>query len=35
MTLPFDLSPGTAAFLAAALLIAAYVRGYSGFGFAA
>ena len=33
--MPFDLSPGTALFLAAAILAAAFVRGYSGFGFAA
>jgi len=33
--LPFDLGPGTAAALAIALLGAAYVRGYSGFGFSA
>ncbi len=35
MTLPFDLSPGAALFLAAAILVAAFIRGYSGFGFAA
>jgi uncharacterized membrane protein YfcA len=33
--LPFDLAPGTAGFLALALLGAAFVRGYSGFGFSA
>ncbi len=33
--MPFDLGPGTAAALAFALLGAAYVRGYSGFGFSA
>ncbi|MFO7804994.1 MAG: sulfite exporter TauE/SafE family protein [Paracoccaceae bacterium] len=33
--MPFDLAPGLAAALAAALLGAAYVRGYSGFGFSA
>jgi uncharacterized membrane protein YfcA len=33
--LPFDLGPGTAAALAIALLGAAFVRGYSGFGFSA
>ncbi|SHH03068.1 hypothetical protein SAMN05444003_1737 [Cognatiyoonia sediminum] len=33
--MPFDLGPGTAAFLAVSLLGAAYVRGYSGFGFSA
>ncbi|WP_375254789.1 TSUP family transporter [Yoonia sp.] len=35
MSLPFDLGPGTSAALAIALLGAAYVRGYSGFGFSA
>lgn len=35
MLLPFGLSPGAAGFLAGALLLAAFVRGYSGFGFAA
>ena len=35
MTLPFDLSPGAAVFMALAVLIAAFVRGYSGFGFSA
>lgn len=35
MDLPFDLTPLTAAFLAVVLFGAAYVRGYSGFGFAA
>lgn len=35
MTLPFDLSLAAAAYLAAVLFVAAYVRGYSGFGFAA
>ena len=33
--MPFDLSLWTSAFLAIALLGAAYVRGYSGFGFSA
>ena len=33
--MPFDLGPATAAALAAALFGAAYVRGYSGFGFSA
>ena len=33
--MPFDLGSGTAAALAIALLGAAYVRGYSGFGFSA
>lgn len=35
MTLPFDLSPATAAFMGLAFLVAAFVRGYSGFGFSA
>lgn len=35
MILPFDLSAGQGAFLAAALFVAAFVRGYSGFGFSA
>lgn len=35
MTLPFGLGTGAAAYLAVALLVAAFVRGYSGFGFAA
>jgi len=35
MTLPFDLSTGQALYLAAALFVAAFVRGYSGFGFSA
>lgn len=35
MSLPFDLGPWGAAFLAAAAFAAAFVRGYSGFGFAA
>ena len=33
--MPFDLGPGTSAALAIALLGAAFVRGYSGFGFSA
>lgn len=33
--MPFDLGPGTAAALAIGLLVAAFVRGYSGFGFSA
>ena len=33
--MPFDLGPGTAVALAFALLGAAFVRGYSGFGFSA
>ena len=35
MTLPFDLGIGGAAFMALAFLVAAFVRGYSGFGFSA
>ena len=35
MTLPFDMGPGAAAFMAVAILGAAFVRGYSGFGFSA
>lgn len=35
MTLPFDLTVGAAAYMAVAVLIAAFVRGYSGFGFSA
>lgn len=35
MIMPFDLDSGTAALLALALLGAAFVRGYSGFGFSA
>lgn len=35
MTLPFDLSPLAAAWMALAILIAALVRGYSGFGYSA
>jgi len=35
MTLPFDLTPATALFMALAFLTAAFVRGYSGFGFSA
>lgn len=35
MNLPFDLSMGQGAYLAAALFAAAYIRGYSGFGFSA
>ena len=33
--MPFDLAPGIAAYLACALLLAAIVRGYTGFGFSA
>ena len=35
MALPFGLSPGVAVFLLAAILGAAVVRGFSGFGFSA
>ncbi|MGR3761679.1 TSUP family transporter [Roseobacteraceae bacterium NS-SX3] len=35
MALPFDLSTGQGAYLAAALFAAAFIRGYSGFGFSA
>ena len=35
MTLPFDLGGGAALYMALAVLIAAFVRGYSGFGFSA
>jgi len=35
MALPFDLSAGQAGYLALVVLLAAFVRGYSGFGFAA
>jgi uncharacterized protein len=35
MSLPFDMSPGAAAFMAVSFLVAAFVRGYSGFGFSA
>ena len=35
MTLPFDLSPLAAGWMAVAILIAALVRGYSGFGYSA
>jgi uncharacterized membrane protein YfcA len=35
MTLPFDLSTGQGFYLAAALFAAAFIRGYSGFGFSA
>jgi len=35
MDMPFDLSSGQGAFLAAALFVAAFIRGYSGFGFSA
>lgn len=35
MELPFALLPAQGAFLAAALFVAAFIRGYSGFGFSA
>lgn len=35
MTLPFDLTPLAALWLAVAILVASFVRGYSGFGFTA
>lgn len=35
MTLPFELTAAQGAFMAAAVLIAGFVRGYSGFGFSA
>lgn len=35
MILPFDLGPGAAVYMAVAVLVAAFVRGYSGFGFSA
>ena len=35
MTLPFDLSPMAALYMGAVFLLAAFVRGYSGFGFSA
>ena len=35
MTLPFDMGFGAALFMAATILVAAFVRGYSGFGFSA
>jgi uncharacterized protein len=35
MILPFDLGYGAAAFMAVAILVSAFVRGYSGFGFSA
>ena len=35
MTLPFDMGPGAAVFMAVTVLVAAFVRGYSGFGFSA
>ena len=35
MTLPFDLSTGAAIWMAVAIFVAAYIRGYSGFGYSA
>ncbi len=35
MTLPFDLTPLAALYMGAVFLLAAFVRGYSGFGFSA
>ncbi|WP_406645843.1 TSUP family transporter [Aliisedimentitalea scapharcae] len=35
MSLPFDLTTGQGAYLAAALVAAAFIRGFSGFGFSA
>ena len=35
MNLPFDMGPGAAGFMAVAILLSAFVRGYSGFGFSA
>ncbi len=35
MTMPFDMPAGAAGFMAVAILVAAFVRGYSGFGFSA
>ena len=35
MDLPFDLTPASALFMALAFAVAAFVRGYSGFGFSA
>ena len=35
MTIPFDLSTGALVWMALAVLVAAYIRGYSGFGFSA
>jgi len=35
MTLPFGFDGGMATYLAAALLVAAFIRGYTGFGFSA
>jgi uncharacterized membrane protein YfcA len=35
LTLPFDLSLGGAVWMAVAIFVAAYIRGYSGFGYSA
>ncbi|SEN20022.1 hypothetical protein SAMN05216227_100923 [Pseudorhodobacter antarcticus] len=35
MSIPFDLSIGSAAYMLVVLFVASFVRGYSGFGFAA
>ncbi|KAF0173396.1 MAG: Sulfite exporter tauE/safE-like protein [Rhodobacteraceae bacterium] len=35
MTLPFEMGVGAAAYMAVAILLSAFVRGYSGFGFSA
>lgn len=35
VTLPMDTGPGVAAYLAVCLIVAAFIRGYSGFGFSA
>ena len=35
MSLPFDLTPFGMGFMALTFLVAAFVRGYSGFGFSA
>lgn len=35
MTLPFEMGAGAAAYMAVAILLSAFVRGYSGFGFSA
>ena len=35
MELPFDLAPEQGIYLAAALVVAAFIRGLSGFGFSA
>lgn len=33
--MPFDLSPGAAVWMAVAVVVAAFIRGYSGFGYSA